>query len=481
MTWRRNQTSPPRRVEHEALAAVVALPHGQVERRRDGRARVGGAGRRRRAAQTGGGAGRSPDVPATRADRVVEEADGDRVGATSTPGSSIRAATRSMRRARQPQRSTWSEKRLEQLHRHNGGWASAAHAPPARSILPTGAGGRRARRRWHRRRTGAGRIWRRMTGRMAFLEAYGVHRQHRADPSGLRKGGCMPGLICLFASLRRWPDRRAARCADCRAWGPRTRHGIANSRVGMPTASSRASASSPASTRSGPAARERGFGLGHQARMLREQSQALAGHRRRARGQTPTTPGTERRSLKDVADDVEENAQRSELDVPTLRRLGQGRGPDATARGLLRREGPDPLAAEKSRRRAAPGRRGHGAARIAPDGLCLVGHPLLAIIAPREQRSSGCSWVSERDRRRGAGGRARPSSGRPRRALAAIRIVAGGSRVPTPVRGRAGALGRRVPPYDRPPRGARPEARPAYGERILSALMRHPRPRTRYT
>jgi hypothetical protein len=59
-----------------------------------------------------------------------------------------------------------------------------------------------------------------------------------------------------------------------------------------------------------------GFGLGQQARMLREQSQALAGHLAKGKGHDDTR--NEWRSLKEVADDVEENAQRSELDAPTL-------------------------------------------------------------------------------------------------------------------------------------------------------------------
>lgn len=57
-----------------------------------------------------------------------------------------------------------------------------------------------------------------------------------------------------------------------------------------------------------------GFGLGQQARMLREQSQALAGHLAKGKGHDDTR--NEWRSLKEVADDVEESAQRSELDAP---------------------------------------------------------------------------------------------------------------------------------------------------------------------
>ena len=61
---------------------------------------------------------------------------------------------------------------------------------------------------------------------------------------------------------------------------------------------------------------ESGFGLGMKARVLKEQSQALAGHL--AKGQGYDKTHNYYRSLKELIDDTEEIAQRSELEEPTM-------------------------------------------------------------------------------------------------------------------------------------------------------------------
>ena len=58
------------------------------------------------------------------------------------------------------------------------------------------------------------------------------------------------------------------------------------------------------------------FGLGMKARGLQEQSQALAGHLAKGEGHDETR--NYYRSLKELIDDTEEMAQRSELDEPTM-------------------------------------------------------------------------------------------------------------------------------------------------------------------
>jgi len=65
---------------------------------------------------------------------------------------------------------------------------------------------------------------------------------------------------------------------------------------------------------SGDAAPE--FGIGMKARVLREQSEALAGHLAKGEGYDKTHDYY--RSLKEIVDDTEELAQRSELDEPTM-------------------------------------------------------------------------------------------------------------------------------------------------------------------
>lgn len=65
---------------------------------------------------------------------------------------------------------------------------------------------------------------------------------------------------------------------------------------------------------SGDAAPE--FGIGMKARVLREQSEALAGHLAKGAGYDKTHDYY--RSLKEIVDDTEELAQRSELDEPTM-------------------------------------------------------------------------------------------------------------------------------------------------------------------
>lgn len=58
------------------------------------------------------------------------------------------------------------------------------------------------------------------------------------------------------------------------------------------------------------------FGLGMKARVLKEQSQALAGHLAKGEGYDKTH--NYYRSLKELIDDTEEIAQRSELEEPTM-------------------------------------------------------------------------------------------------------------------------------------------------------------------
>jgi len=58
------------------------------------------------------------------------------------------------------------------------------------------------------------------------------------------------------------------------------------------------------------------LGLGTKARVLKEQSQALAGHL--AKGQGYDKTHNYYRSLKELIDDTEEIAQRSELEEPTM-------------------------------------------------------------------------------------------------------------------------------------------------------------------
>ncbi len=58
------------------------------------------------------------------------------------------------------------------------------------------------------------------------------------------------------------------------------------------------------------------FGMQDESRMLREQSLALADHLKAGKGHDETR--NEYRSLKEVVDDIAEEAQRSPLDEPTM-------------------------------------------------------------------------------------------------------------------------------------------------------------------
>jgi hypothetical protein len=66
----------------------------------------------------------------------------------------------------------------------------------------------------------------------------------------------------------------------------------------------------------GAGSAEMGFSMERRARTLREQSLALADHLEKGKGEPQTRD--EFRSLREIADDVEESAQRSPLDDPTM-------------------------------------------------------------------------------------------------------------------------------------------------------------------
>lgn len=66
----------------------------------------------------------------------------------------------------------------------------------------------------------------------------------------------------------------------------------------------------------GSGAAQQEFGLVQKAQLLKEQSQALAGHLAKGKGHDETR--NYYRSLKEVVDDIEVQAQQAELDEPTM-------------------------------------------------------------------------------------------------------------------------------------------------------------------
>lgn len=121
-----------------------------------------------------------------------------------------------------------------------------------------------------------------------------------------RRIGLLAFAWCLAAA---GPAGPAA--AELAAWDQARVTGIAQQLAGACDAWEQAVREQP-----GAGAEASEFGLGMKARVLKEQSQALAGHLAKGEGHDQTR--NYYRDLKELVDDTEEMAQRSELDDPTL-------------------------------------------------------------------------------------------------------------------------------------------------------------------
>src|SRR5574338_448074 len=104
--------------------------------------------------------------------------------------------------------------------------------------------------------------------------------------------------------------------ADLAPWDQARVTGIAKQLANACDAFDQAVRQQPGMGDLGAGQAEMGLSLGGRAQALREQSQALADHLEKGKGHDPTR--NEWRSLREIADDVEERAQRHELDDPTL-------------------------------------------------------------------------------------------------------------------------------------------------------------------
>jgi hypothetical protein len=104
--------------------------------------------------------------------------------------------------------------------------------------------------------------------------------------------------------------------ADLAPWDQGRATGIAKQLVDACDAFEQAVRKQPGIDQLGAGSAGEGFGIKQNSRMLTEHSRALAGHLEKGKGHDDTK--NEWRSLKEVADDVAEGAQRSELDEPTM-------------------------------------------------------------------------------------------------------------------------------------------------------------------
>jgi hypothetical protein len=104
--------------------------------------------------------------------------------------------------------------------------------------------------------------------------------------------------------------------ADVAAWDQARATGIAKQLADASDAFEQAARKEPGLAQVGSGSAEAGYGVGQKARILKEQSRTLAGHLEKGKGHADTKNAW--RGLKEVADDVAEDAQRSELSEPTL-------------------------------------------------------------------------------------------------------------------------------------------------------------------
>jgi hypothetical protein len=123
----------------------------------------------------------------------------------------------------------------------------------------------------------------------------------------LRRAACAAALACLVA---------VPAAADLAPWDQARATGIAKQLAAACDAFDQAVRKQPGMGEVGSGAAGEGFGLGQRSQALREQSLALADHLEKGKGHDKTRD--EWRSLKEVADDVEQSGQRSQLDDPTL-------------------------------------------------------------------------------------------------------------------------------------------------------------------
>jgi hypothetical protein len=104
--------------------------------------------------------------------------------------------------------------------------------------------------------------------------------------------------------------------ADLAAWDQARATGIAKQLADATDAFEQAVRKEPGLGDVGSGSAESGFGVGQKARVLKEQSRMLAGHLEKGKGHDDTKNAW--RGLKEVADDVTEDAQKNELSEPTL-------------------------------------------------------------------------------------------------------------------------------------------------------------------
>jgi hypothetical protein len=104
--------------------------------------------------------------------------------------------------------------------------------------------------------------------------------------------------------------------ADLAAWDQARATSIAKQLADASDAFEQAVRKEPELGRVGSGSAEAGMRLGQQARVLKEQSASLAGHLEKGKGHDDTK--NHWRSMKEVTDDVTEEAQKSELSEPTL-------------------------------------------------------------------------------------------------------------------------------------------------------------------
>lgn len=137
---------------------------------------------------------------------------------------------------------------------------------------------------------------------------------HRAGRQGVRRGGSSSRVLGLLALVLGLFAATGAR-AELAAWDQARVTAIAQDLFKAADAWEQAVRKQPGGEiGSGDAAPE--YGMGLKARVLREQSEALAGHLAKGEGYDKTH--NYYRSLKETIDDTEELAQRSELDEPTM-------------------------------------------------------------------------------------------------------------------------------------------------------------------
>ena len=123
----------------------------------------------------------------------------------------------------------------------------------------------------------------------------------------LRLAARAAALSCLIA---------LPAAADLAPWDQARATGIATQLAAACDAFDVAVQKQPGLDQLGSGAAQEGSGLIQNSRMLREQSMALAGHLEKGKGHDDTRNYW--RSLKEVSDDVAENAQRTELAEPTM-------------------------------------------------------------------------------------------------------------------------------------------------------------------